>query len=523
MAQGVGATSGWDEARSDEQGRYRLACLGHGTYNIMVGEAPELIAPARPDVTVEAGDAVEGIDFALTPGGVIEGRVVAEDSGAPIIGVRVASYGPARPQSSAACISVPVDANGAYRMRVAPGSTYVYYQGGSEEYPHNREAHFDIEAAEGQTVKAPDLRIKRVPPLIVRVVDDAGNPVPGARVQWPQDVAPHVDADAEGRCAIPGVPAGAPLIVVADDAERRRSGAAIVPAADPAQETVVTLGPAAWVAVRLVDLNANPLGGLTASLFVEAQGAQTPGVPAFERQVRMAITAATSGPDGLLRFGPLPAGIEPVFGLHERTANRVEWPRCPVLEAGVDLDLGEVALDIRRLPIGGTVVLPDETPVAGAIVRSADWDSPEVRTDADGRFTIGEQLPSDEVLLLAASPDRKLFAAEVVIPEWGLEPALVLHPPVPVSATLLDGEGRLMAKRRAQLSPQRGGIVEGFPVTREGRTDERGAITFAPVIAGIDYYLMAEEPGGQTWRTVARFRPDPGADCDLGLVKPMEP
>jgi hypothetical protein len=81
------------QAVSDPEGKYRIAGLIPGQINVSA-VAPTYVMPVSPmfmtgkTLSLSADEAVEGIDFKLTRGGVITGRV-AEADGKPVIEERV--------------------------------------------------------------------------------------------------------------------------------------------------------------------------------------------------------------------------------------------------------------------------------------------------------------------------------------------------------------------------------------------------------------------------------------------------
>lgn len=131
-AQGV-ARYGWHQTRTDGQGRYRLR-MTKDHYNIWA-EAEDRIAIAAKAVKAEPGKTVSVAEIPLVRGGFVTGRVVvpaAKAAAGPAADspLRVAHYGPARPRTGAAVTSVEVDADGTFRLRVAPGWNYVYLMSG---------------------------------------------------------------------------------------------------------------------------------------------------------------------------------------------------------------------------------------------------------------------------------------------------------------------------------------------------------------------------------------------------------
>src|SRR5262245_5912891 len=76
--------------KADEEGRYQFKGVAPGSYDVFPA-APALVPPKQgrygqpgKTVMVEAGEATEGVDFALTEGGVITGRVTDAD-GRPVV------------------------------------------------------------------------------------------------------------------------------------------------------------------------------------------------------------------------------------------------------------------------------------------------------------------------------------------------------------------------------------------------------------------------------------------------------
>lgn len=135
-AQGV-ARSGWLQTRTDAQGRYRLN-LTKDHYNIWA-DAEDRIAIAVKALAVEPGKTVSGADIKLVRGAFVTGTVIDVATNEPVVPAgdrapRVAHYGPARPRTGAAVTSTKVNPDGTYRLRVAPGTNYIYLMtGGSFE------------------------------------------------------------------------------------------------------------------------------------------------------------------------------------------------------------------------------------------------------------------------------------------------------------------------------------------------------------------------------------------------------
>jgi protocatechuate 3,4-dioxygenase beta subunit len=106
------------QATSDADGHYRIGGLVAGQISITPA-APLYVLPSSPMtgsskvVTLSSGEAVDGVDFKLTRGGVITGRVVDAD-GRPLIEERINL--------------LPVDENGAFSRQQFSRYNYQMYQ-----------------------------------------------------------------------------------------------------------------------------------------------------------------------------------------------------------------------------------------------------------------------------------------------------------------------------------------------------------------------------------------------------------
>jgi hypothetical protein len=127
-AQGV-ARNGWYQTRADRQGRYRLR-MTKDHYNIWA-EAEDRIPIAAKAIKAEPGKTVSVADIPLVRGGFVTGRVTEPATNHQVAPpLRVAHYGPARPRTGAAVTFAEVNADGTYRLRVAPGINYIYHMTG---------------------------------------------------------------------------------------------------------------------------------------------------------------------------------------------------------------------------------------------------------------------------------------------------------------------------------------------------------------------------------------------------------
>lgn len=161
QAQSAGAGNGWTTARTQNDGTYRLLGLPAGRYNIWAVET-DLTVVAIDSHPATAGQSTAVPDLVLVPGGFITGTVVDADTGKPVQpGPRgdVAMYGPARPQSGGGCECEAIQPDGTFRLRVAPGSSYVYLRAGAGWQSVGPNS-FDVEVAAAET-KVIEFRVRR--------------------------------------------------------------------------------------------------------------------------------------------------------------------------------------------------------------------------------------------------------------------------------------------------------------------------------------------------------------------------
>lgn len=153
-AQGV-ARYGWYQTRTDAHGRFRLI-MTKDHYNIWA-EAEDRIAVAAKAIAAEPGKTNSIPDIRLLRGGFVTGRVIDSATNRPPAtpadrDLRVAHYGPARPRTGAAVTSTQVNADGTYRLRVAPGNNYVYLMNGKASQvvsiEDGQEVHVDLRTGE---------------------------------------------------------------------------------------------------------------------------------------------------------------------------------------------------------------------------------------------------------------------------------------------------------------------------------------------------------------------------------------
>jgi protocatechuate 3,4-dioxygenase beta subunit len=200
---------------TDFEGRYRIVGVPTGRFNV-VPIAPAFVGPNQglfgemgKTITIAESETVEKIDFALTRGGVITGRVTDAD-GSPVIGERVHLAQPGKQEgwrsfSTFNQLMYMTDDRGIYRIYgLAPGKYTVSVGeeagsgaarfGFSGRGYYARTFHPDvteeakatvIELGEGSEASNVDIVLGRKAKSFTatgRVVDEQGKPVAGVRI-----------------------------------------------------------------------------------------------------------------------------------------------------------------------------------------------------------------------------------------------------------------------------------------------------------------------------------------------------
>jgi hypothetical protein len=141
----------WAEDLSHADGSYRLAGLMTAPFNVSVEDPKdEWIAAAAENVPAVLRTTFRPNDLKLTHGAFVQGTVTDALTGKPVKDVPIGSYGPHRPRSSAMIIRAETDEKGRYRLRVAPGESYIYVQD-----PRYGKGDATITLKEGETKELP--------------------------------------------------------------------------------------------------------------------------------------------------------------------------------------------------------------------------------------------------------------------------------------------------------------------------------------------------------------------------------
>jgi hypothetical protein len=151
--------SSWGETTTDDEGRYELRSLVAEPYNVWA-VADGLTVVAHDSLPTAAGERTEAGDLVLIQGGFVTGRFVDAATGEPVSveGCYVGVYGPSRPRSGAAIVGARAQRDGTFRLRVAPGSNYVYVAAQLPGLEGPRD--FTVDIVEGRETKV-EFRVRQ--------------------------------------------------------------------------------------------------------------------------------------------------------------------------------------------------------------------------------------------------------------------------------------------------------------------------------------------------------------------------
>ena len=393
-------------AITNQDGSYRLTGLGTGAYNVMVDEPSGMwIAAAIEDARVKEGETTKVPSMMLTSGAIISGSVTDAKTGKPLVGVSVGCYGPHRPRSTAAIINSETDAKGRYRLRVAPGKSYVYLQGEPEGYVRQHDG-VDVTVAKGETK---EVSFKLTPGLTVSgtAVDTDGKPIPGLMLtlsvptkesiasgcSW-TDTGITAKSDKSGRFRLSGFVAGKGTFSAGSYFEPSNEWTIV----SPKEIDVPTSGPVKLVLSkvvlssivgRIVTPSGGPVKGATVT-FMTSNG-------------RLGEShELTTDAEGKFTLKNIQPDVT-VNDLKVKKAGYTFVSGGQVTKTAGELAVTDIIMTTLTGRLEGRVTDSNGSPVAGAYVAVAEGDPGTfARTDAQGRFSL-ESLPDGAVEVIAAS------------------------------------------------------------------------------------------------------------------------
>jgi uncharacterized GH25 family protein len=166
---------------TDTQGRFSFEGLNDGSVNVFVhgeGESKDWTYAAAKDVILTAG-ATSQVTIELIRGVVVQGTIVAKETGTPLEGAVIAARGPFRPRTGAATEMTKTDAQGRYRFRLPPGETDFVVPGPLS----GQDSKLTVTIPSGPSnYEVPAIKVRTDPTVVAQVLDTNDMPVVGATV-----------------------------------------------------------------------------------------------------------------------------------------------------------------------------------------------------------------------------------------------------------------------------------------------------------------------------------------------------
>jgi len=529
----TGSGSSWGSALTDDDGRYRIAALYPGAYNVCPDPPDGWTAVAHEGVRCKAGQILDNTNFQLIEGGLVTGTVTDADTGEPVARIPIAFYGPARPSSGAWCQVTKTDENGQYQFRLPPGKNKVNVQA-SDADPNPSRQFVDVVA--GQTITGIDFQLVGQVTIAGTVVGPELKPVPDVSIGGISDFRRPPRTDQNGHFEFKMAPSELPILLDIHAPDRGLLGQLAVTDAD--EDLYVVLDPQAVLTGTVLSVNGEGIGDVRIVCRYEAQHPR-----GYQRPYTTA-GAATDG-DGRFELGMLPAEVELTLYIEGdvgKYIRQTQWPEDLVMMAGQKSDVGTAVVDMTGRTLRGRVMDADRVLQPDCLVADLR-SSAKARTNELGVFdlagiprTFSGAIPLRpyEATVLAIHPRLPLFAGEQRIdPDWGFEPNMVLEPLGKVQGRLLDAAGKPVGKQEIRL--EAGGIwnpeAKSYPEAYQRgarlwdttETDAQGRWSFDGMIGGLRYFVHAYRPGGGSpifWREVT---PEPGQTIDMGDIDKNEP
>ena len=359
-----------ETVKTDANGEYRLeAAAGSNGLSLDLGPlAQDWTAKGYEDLRLKPGGELNGLNFVLEKGILLQGTVLSKQGDKPVPNAKVWMRGPGGMD-----VQTASDAKGRFSGRIVPGSWYVAIDKVADRRLGNQvylSAEIDAEHNPALELRVPDAALLRpIANLDGSVVDAAGAPVPGAIVRKLNGGS--VTSDAAGRFRFE---------------EETEPGTLVIASRDGAMTTqAVEIGEAATISLRLdgapssvqgvlVDDAGRPLSGVEVTLSGQSSGGY------------VAVPPAVTDAKGAYRFDGLFGGIENYYLWAKKKGYGPITIQPIHPKPGETTTLETKTMAVADGTIDGVVYEVDGKPAVGARVSSQVQGVPSVETDAKGRF-----------------------------------------------------------------------------------------------------------------------------------------
>jgi protocatechuate 3,4-dioxygenase beta subunit len=498
-------------ARTGADGAWSIDGVSPGEYR--VSATADGFLPGLADaVSLAAGAATDGVDFALEPGGNRLSGVVSDVTGGPIGGavVQVTPVHGALSIRDDHSYAAMTDAAGRYAVQLGDGR----YRATASHGEYGADVDF-VELRSG----AKTLDFALTPGGVIEgvVVSEAsGEPVGNARVRYSREATVAMPgggamavgggggvafADGDGVFRIRGLDAGAVRLSASAGSRASR------------EPTTVSLGIAEHTTgVEVYVADAYSISGKVVIDGDEKKPAAGVTVVATTRGgPGIALPSEPSGADGTFRISGLPPGS---YGMQTVSDEFVDSLGLGKNVAVDDADVSDVIVTVksgamisghvepRGIAEVGLQLVPESTMMGGLDLDTLPIVTGSKRTRDDGEFTIGPVKPGS-VKLVARAGDGRKGVIELDVPADGANNVVItLEPKSSLSGKVVDADGKpvgdaMVALSKVQKNRRVMMVINGRDVTAEqSPTHEDGSFTIRGLDAG-DYELTVRDRGGQ--------------------------
>lgn len=498
-------------ARTAADGKFRLEGLPPDT-KLELGVSKPGLALDRPprstpyldlaSLPFEAGQS--NVELTLKPAGAIEGRVVREDTGAPVAGARVAlAYTSFDNDSPFSALTGP---EGAFRLNdLSAGDYRLHALVGTNPFPDLICETVTATVESGATNRAVKLIASPGAVLEVSVRDDTGNrPIPNAlvRVVRPSATRHSATTFEHGLARFRLSPGDYQILVSKEGSSVQPTQATLERNQTNAVAIAMATVPAAKVAGAVLEADGKPAPNVSVTSF-PLGGAEKQ----TDAQGRFTLPLNSN------RMGP--QNLQPVLIARDFTRN---------LAAAADLEEDATNLTLRLEPaltLAGRITDANNQPITNAEAelifqteRMGTTLGRPVRADAQGRFEIKALPPGRRYGVNASAKGfgvatRNLAAEETSAGRHELDPFRLPLAELRLAGVVVDSDDQ----------PAAGVVVLSYGENQprlQGRTDAKGRFAFDHVCAG-PINLSANSPSGGGYGSVTAQGGDTNITIQLGV------
>lgn len=473
-------------AVSDAKGTFTIGPLAPVPHTVVIADPVLITAEPGLSIAPAAGKTINA-DIPVMLGATVFGRVTIRETGEPVAGAHLAVFRE-RPRGYREAES---DAAGLYALQgLEPGTWNLNFnvpKGQAFGLDGIQEKQFTLDAGARNEY---NLSIRQGVTLTGRVIDEAGNGVPGVEIRTEnrRDYTCYLNdvfSGFDGSFRVGGVPPDCRLDLYAWACEQRSyiQMVEVGPIGSAQPEILLTMPDCAEITGSI------SMTGF--SILEQFQHRHKLRLKTSDERIseRLECSADMAG---TFAFRGIPPGKYEVH-LRQIGAQSECLVNMIALESGQRLDLGRIAcVNMGGLAISGRVLSPEGRPVRGAEVRLQDIFDSSVWSGLDGRFRL---TGLDAGSYLIAVSDEKYTGQAVEVEAGADDVTVTLESGGRIAGRVKDAQtGKPITQCSIRLEQWSG--LGSFAFGRELHrivTDDKGEFTLEDVPAGSGK-LLAEAP-----------------------------